>query len=436
MKDPAASKPSRSRTRADRSRANSTGSNGHGHGEKQLSQRAEAISLWVSKSDSGERRRGKPRAAVALANRRTAELRTANAALRARLRAHQQASQAREALIESERNLNDSFDHAPLALFWVGPNGRIERANSAALELLGRTAKQSRGQPMARFFATPEAGQDALARLARKETLRNFRAALRGKDRRIRHVLIDANGLWEGGDLKCSRWFVRDITQRVQLEREILAISEREQQRLGQDLHDDLCQRLSAIEFLSQTLAGHLGPISRQDAARAREIAAMTRQAMNQTRALARGLSPVRLEAGGLVVALRELAARTRRVFRVRCQFHSEPVRVRRTEMAVHLYRITQEAVSNAIKHGRARRIDISLNRRGGDIQLVVRDNGLGLPAKLRPSKGMGLRVMRHRAGVIGGILAVQRLPQGGTGVVCTVKRELVLQEGRHGHEA
>jgi two-component system CheB/CheR fusion protein len=213
----------------------------------------------------------------------------------------------------------------------------------------------------------------------------------------------------------------------VELEREILAISEREQRRLGHDLHDDLCQQLAGIEFLSQRLASDLaaGPVA--GAAQAREIAQMVRRAMTQTRDLARGLSPVRLEAEGLTDALRELAGGTKKVFRCDCRFRCDPpVQLPNHTVAIHLYRIAQEAVSNAIKHGQARRIEIGLTARGHSVTLAVKDNGKGLPHKLPKRKGMGLRIMRYRAEVIGGTLKVEPHPRGGTRVVCVVAEGLL----------
>ena len=345
---------------------------------------------------------------------RTAEVTRANAALR-----------------ESERNLVDFFQQSPLGLLWVRADGRIQRINRAQLESLERTAENCLGRHVSECLADPEVAGDILGRLARKETLSNYRARFRRQNGSSLHVLIDANGLWRGGTLLSSRWFVRDITARVALERELLAIAEREQKRLGQDLHDDVCQQLSGIEFLSQTLASQLaagaapGPVlsPSKGAARAREIARMLRQVMDHTRALAQGLSPVGLEEAGLVVALRDLVARTQHIFHVKCRFRcSNPVLIEDGAAAIHLYRIAQEAISNALKHGRARRISIALTTRLPDLILAVRDNGVGVPVPLRKGKGMGLRVMQHRSALIGGSLTVRRETRGGTSVICTVK--------------
>jgi two-component system CheB/CheR fusion protein len=341
--------------------------------------------------------------------------------------------QAEEALRRREQELADFFAESPLGLLWVGPDGRILRVNQAELELLGRTGDEIFGRPVSELHVDVKAATDVLNRLAKRQTVQNYRARLRHKDGTQREVLIDANGLWEQERLVHSRWFTRNITRRVELEREILAISEREQRRLGHDLHDDLCQQLAGIEFLSQRLASDLAAGPASGAPQAREIAQMVRQAMTQTRELARGLSPVRLEAEGLTDALRELAAGTRKVFRCDCRCRCDPpVLLPDHSVAIHLYRIAQEAVSNSVKHGQARRIEIGLTAKGRSVTLAVKDNGAGIPLRLPRRKGMGLQIMRYRAEVIGGALLVEPVPGGGTRVACTVTDALLPRKARN----
>ncbi len=159
----------------------------------------------------------------------------------------------------------------------------------------------------------------------------------------------------------------------------------------------------------------------------------MVQRAMTQTRELARGLSPVRLEAEGLTDALHELAASTRKVFGCECRCRCDPpVPIPDHAVAIHLYRIAQEAVSNAIKHGKARRIEIGLAANGKAATLSVSDNGVGMPQKIRKRAGMGLRIMRYRAESIGGMLTVQPGPGGGTRVECTVPEGLLSPEARN----
>lgn len=331
--------------------------------------------------------------------------------------------QAEEALRQSERNLADFFTESPIGLLWVGPGGHILRVNRAQLDLLNRAHDEVIGQPVGVFIADEEITDDLLGRLAKGETLENYRARFKQQNGTLKHVLIDANGLWENAKLVHSRWFARDISRRIELEREILAITEKEQRRIGQDLHDDLGQQLAGIEFLTQTLARQLAGISRPATVRANEIARMVRRTMTHARELAHGLSPISIDSDGLMVALRELAARTKKVFQIDCRFRCRtPVLIHELDVGIHLYRIAQEAISNAIKHGKASRIDIGLAMNGDRIILAVNDNGIGLPKKPRHKKGLGLRLMQYRAGVIDASLLAQRQPDGGTAFVCSVR--------------
>jgi signal transduction histidine kinase len=204
----------------------------------------------------------------------------------------------------------------------------------------------------------------------------------------------------------------------------LLEISEREQRRIGQDLHDGLGQCLAGIELMSQVLEQNLATKKlKAEATRAGDIAKHVRDAISQARFLARGLSPVVLESEGLMSSLKELSDSTEKIFRVPCEFHCDkPVLIEDNAVATHLYRIAQEAVSNAIKHGRAKRVQIHLKSNNDRLLLLVKDDGVGLPKVLPENRGMGLRIMQYRAGMIGGTLIVQREPSGGTSVTCSFR--------------
>ncbi|HZI30758.1 MAG TPA: GAF domain-containing protein, partial [Candidatus Binatia bacterium] len=248
---------------------------------------------------------------------------------------------AEQELRKSERDLADFFASSPVGLLWVAANGCILRANQAELNLLGRDEKAVLGRPVGDFHADPEAITALLDRLAAGETVHDYHTRLRQKNGDIIHVLIDANGLWEKQRLVHSRWFIRDITRRVELEREVLNASDEERQRLGQDLHDDLCQQLTGIHFLSEALARSLKEKPDADAADAREITQLARNALNQAREMAHGLSPIQVDAEGLMEGLNTLAAYTRKVFRRECHFQCPaPVLIPDQTVALHLYRI------------------------------------------------------------------------------------------------
>ena len=341
------------------------------------------------------------------------------------LRDISQQKRAEADIRRSEQALTDFFAEAPIGLLWVAPDGRILRANRAQAAMLGCRDEELLGRRWPEFCANREVVSDLLERVARKKSVQNSVLRLLGKDRALVHVFVDANGLWEGGKLVHSRWFVRDVTRRVELEKQILSVGEQVQRRIGQDLHDDLCQQLASIEFLGRALERRLAPDSPAEGARAGELTRLTRLAITHARELAHGMAPMELETGGLAAALGNLAARARKLFRVDCRFRCDcPEFVHHPAARIHLYRIAQEGVNNAIKHGKAGRIRMGLAMDKSNLVLSVRDNGGGLPPKL-PDDGFGLRIMEYRAGMLGGSLAVSRRKSGGTLLVCCIPKPL-----------
>jgi signal transduction histidine kinase len=218
---------------------------------------------------------------------------------------------------------------------------------------------------------------------------------------------------------------VRDVTSRRRLEREILEISGREQRRIGQDLHDGLCQHLAGVGFLGKVLEKKLRAGVLPSVLEAGEIVELLDQAVTLTRGFARGLNPVSLEAEGLMHALRELALSTQKLYGISCRFEcSEPVFIHDNAVATHLYRIVQEALGNSIKHGKARSVVINLLKDGAMNVLTVKDDGIGIGNAKQKGKGMGLSIMSYRASVIGGLLDIRDDEMGGTILVCSFEGE------------
>jgi two-component system, LuxR family, sensor kinase FixL len=225
--------------------------------------------------------------------------------------------------------------------------------------------------------------------------------------------------------------FVHDLSDRKRLERELLEISDREQRRIGQDLHDGLGQQLAGIGFLSKSLENRLAAKDLPEAAEAGQIADLVARTIGQARALSRGLHPVDLKASGLMSALDELAQNVEAIFRIQCKFVcEEPVLLRDNAVAVHAYRIAQEAINNAIRHGRAKEVMVRLERSDSRITLRIEDNGSGIPKAERSSPGMGLRIMNYRANLIGGSLIVERRDPAGTVVECSFNQVVSSGDG------
>lgn len=209
-----------------------------------------------------------------------------------------------------------------------------------------------------------------------------------------------------------------EMQERVRLEEEILSISEREQQRIGHDLHDSLCQHLTGVALAGEVLSEQLAAKSRPEAKAVDQIVEMVEGAIDLTRTLARGLHPFDLTGEGFTDALRELAATMSEGFKAPCTFECDtPVEIREPGVATHLYRIAQEAVTNAVKHSNAREIVVRLEEGTDGLTLTISDDGVGAPPKL--PGGMGLRTMAYRASVIGATFNVEREPSRGTRVTC-----------------
>lgn len=210
--------------------------------------------------------------------------------------------------------------------------------------------------------------------------------------------------------------------ERQRLEQEMLDISEKERRVLGQDLHDGLCQHLSGLAFMAATLSHTLrGKKMEEEAARLDGLTDLIRSAASQARDVAKGLHPVDVDANGLVAALKDLAKRHSLSGQLQCVLRcAKPVPLSDNSLALHLYRIAQEAVVNAVKHAKASEIVIELSTNGNELDLSITDNGRGVPENLQIS-GMGLHLMHYRASVIGGKLTISRLSNGGTHVLCVL---------------
>jgi signal transduction histidine kinase len=214
-----------------------------------------------------------------------------------------------------------------------------------------------------------------------------------------------------------------EMAERERLERELLEISEREQRRIGQDLHDGLCQHLTGAMLAGQVLGGKLAALNLPVADDANKVVELVEEGINLSRRLAKGLYPVDMEADGLMLALEEYAATSSALFKVSCRFECDsPVLIHDPAAAGHLYRIAQEAVGNAIKHGNARNILIRLDASEESTMLSIKDDGVGLPEPLPKNRGIGLRIMAHRSAMIGGVFNARRDEADGTLVTCELR--------------
>lgn len=216
---------------------------------------------------------------------------------------------------------------------------------------------------------------------------------------------------------KANRRLTKEISQRMESEKAIMEISNREQRRLGQDLHDGLSQTLAGIKLMTERVKQELKEKSAPETTKMAVIESRLAEALTFVDTVSRGLYPVELETNGLMAALEELAVKISKVYPVVCRFQCRrPVPLHDSATANHVYRIAQEAVINAIKGGKAKRIHLKLYHRGDHVILTVADDGIGLGnGPLR--KGMGLKLMEYRTRVINGSLRFRSRPNGGTWV-------------------
>jgi len=326
------------------------------------------------------------------------------------------------ALRDSEKRYRTVVENARDAIYATTREGRFVDFNKATLDLLGYSAEELRQVDARDLYVNP-GDRDAFRwEIEQRGSVEDHEVKMRRKDGTEIHCQITATlRCMNDGTVLGYQGIARDITMRKRLEREVLEATAREQQRIGHDLHDGLGQRLTGIAFLSRGLAQRLGDFSPELAAQATRIERLVNEAIAQTRRLARGLEPVAPKEGGLVMVLEELAHSTEQMFGVRCTCHApDPLLPWDTLIATNVYRIAQEAVTNAVKHGHPTRIVIELRCRQDKMILTIRDDGTGIPRAPAEAEGLGTRIMQYRARMIGGSLELVRGSGGGTLVRCT----------------
>jgi PAS domain S-box-containing protein len=307
--------------------------------------------------------------------------------------------------------------------------GYITSWNKGAETLFGFKSDEAVGRHISILIPPNRMNEEAMimGKIGSGESVEHYETIRRRKDGRMIDISVTVSPIRDAaGKIIGASKVARDITERIRLEREILEISEREQRRIGNDLHDGLCQELAGIELMCQVVEQKLAAKSKAESGQLGEIAQHIRAAISHTRKLARGLSPVELEINGFVSALEELAAHTRQLSHVDCRFeYTTQVLIRNNISATHLYRITQEAINNAIRHGRAKKIVIALKPKGEKICLSVTDDGAGFATESRPTSGMGLQTMKYRAGVLNADLQIRSTAGGGATVTCVFEKNL-----------
>jgi len=342
-------------------------------------------------------------------------------------RSEEQSRLMAEQARDREARLTAILSTAADAIITIDVNGAIQSVNAAAERMFGYAATEMIDQNVKMLMPAPyrEEHDRCLARYLQtgEKHIIGIGREVEGRRKDGSTFPVDL-AVSEVGHLKLFTGLLRDISRRKELEREVVEIASLEQRRIGEDLHDSVGQELTALNIL----AGDLAETLRSDPSNASPLAERLvrglQRSQRELRAVMRGLLPVSVDAEGLMAALSDLATRTQREGKATCVFDCpKPFLVEDNLIATHLYLIAQEAVHNAVKHSRCQNIRISVD---WDHLLVlrVRDDGIGMPSQ--PTErygGLGLRIMRNRAAIIGATLTIQPAEPTGTLVTCALAR-------------
>lgn len=331
---------------------------------------------------------------------------------------------------------------SPDAIFLCGRDQTLQLANPALLGLLGaETGEAILGRPVAEL--KPAAIRKLVARcnsvVLRGGKPRTFELTVPTRNGTRTYLITKQVQRDPSRHITGVLGIARDVSERRSIEQEIIDTSDKEKQRLGRELRENFCQHLVGITLLGNALYEELSRTGSEQAEDARQIAQLVKTVISEVRALEKGLSVTHLEQGeGLAQALEDLAEQARTLGHFECVFRgprtAHPVE---PKTAMHLFRIAQEAVHNAIQHSGAQRLQITLTHKRDAVVLSVRDNGEGFADEKQRSLGranshIGFSIMRHRTRALGAKLEIKHRARGGIEVICTVpkrKRKLRVKE-------
>ncbi len=331
---------------------------------------------------------------------------------------------------ETEERLRTMVDTAVDAIVTIDDRGSITSINAATERMFGYPASELIGQNVKVLMPSPyrDEHDGYLARYLRmgEPHIIGIGREVHGrrKDGSVFPVDLAVNQFEDRGQ-RMFTGVLRDLSARKALEREVLEVATLEQQRIGQELHDTSAQELTALGLLADSLVASLEEESSGQARIAGKMADGLKRVLGQVRAFSRGLIRVNVDAEGLMAALAELAAQTSELHGVHCTFACrEAVQLADNHTATQLYCIAREAITNALKHAQARNITISLESADRSLVLRVVDDGIGFSEPPVDTRGMGLKTMRYRAGLIDAHLSIAPGERGGTAVTCACNRE------------
>ncbi|MEX0770515.1 MAG: PAS domain S-box protein [Balneolaceae bacterium] len=340
--------------------------------------------------------------------------------------------QANKELVESQSRIQAILEASVDGIITIDERGRILSFNQAARKMFGYEEHEVINRNVSMLMPVPYSEQH-------DSYLQNY---LETGEKKIIGIGREVQGLRKDGsifpiDLAVSdvKWegnrifsgIIKDISTRKELERRVLHIGDEERRKIGQDLHDGLGQMLTGIRMVSENLARKLLANGVPGASEVQEIADMVQEADEYARTLSHGMAQVDLEKNGLGLALENLSNRVEKMFGIQCEYiengNIDDVTDKHS-IALNLYRIVQESINNAVKHGDADKINCRLSNSSRHLSLVVEDNGKGFNPEIKNHQGMGIEIMKYRAGILGGILEITRTEEEKTQVRCIIPHE------------
>jgi PAS domain S-box-containing protein len=329
-------------------------------------------------------------------------------------------------LRNSEEMFSKAFRSSPVGIvIWRIHGGYFLNINESFTKISGYTRDEIAGRNLKEvgLFRQEDDYERMINTLVGQGQIRGFDTEFSTRSGEMRMVTISAEviTLW---DEPCMIATIEDVTEKKALERQIMTISERERQKIGQDLHDDLGPHLIGIEVMSELLKKKLEENIVPSTTEVEKIRGLIEEAIRKTRRISRGLCPVFLADPGLESLLQEMASNIHETYGITCRFnYRQSVLVEDISVCTHLYYIVHEAIYNAMRHGRADAIVIELLYGGGLVTLTIEDNGTGMTGTGAPM-GMGLKIMKFRAHMIGADLDIRSIPGQGTIVTLSFRHE------------
>jgi DNA-binding LacI/PurR family transcriptional regulator/signal transduction histidine kinase len=328
-----------------------------------------------------------------------------------------------ENLLKSEKNLRSITEAIPLPLVIVRPtDGLIHYANTPFIEAFGATGPIDEIRTIYDFFLYSDLNP-IIEKLLFFPELSHMELAARKCDGSLFWVISSFRKMVFRQEEAIIAGFY-DLTERRELEREIIEVSGNERMKIGQELHDDICQNMVGISAIGKVLENQLSLIDPEKAEKAAYLNQLINTTLVKTKALSEGLYPAGLEKSGLLIMLNQLAKNTELQFNVRCSVIEEETGGCDDDLiALHLYRIAQEAINNAVKHANPDTIEIHFSPGKEKMELRISDNGTGIRDDFERSMGLGIKSMRYRSNIIGGIFEIKKNDVSGTSVRCSVRK-------------